>query len=148
MMKPRRLGPKTTCHNEICIKHPGWSQNCFKAFNDISKNNFVKNSIKNNLFKKLFLNSIFYNFKFLFDSNLGILYPTKLISYKNILFLLNNNFIYGFKFERKFYLINQFRDLKSINYLTNAKLLTVNFNSFSKIFSRILESKFSEESRI
>ena len=58
------------------------SKNNLPFLQENSKNNFVKNSIKNNLFKKLFLNSIFYNFKFLFDSNLGILYPTKLISYK------------------------------------------------------------------
>ena len=124
------------------------SKNYLPILQENLKNYFVKNSIKNNLFKKLFLNSIFYNFKFLFTSNLGIIYPMKLNSYKNIFFLLKNNFIYGLKFEGKFYLINQFRNLKSINYLTNFKLLTLNFNSVSKIFSKILKSKFYEESRI
>lgn len=124
------------------------SKNHLPVLQENSKNYFVKNSIKNKLLNKLFNNSIFYKFKVLFSSNLGIIYSKKLNSYKNILFLLKNNFIYGLKFEGKIYLINQFSNLKSVNYLTNLKLLTVNLNSVSKILTRVLKSKFYEESRI
>lgn len=106
-----------------------------------SKNLIIKKSISKNISNIIILDSLLQSFSYVLSTKVGVIFK-KCTNPTNLKQILNNNYIFGLKFENKFYIIDQLYKIKSLNYFIGIKLYLLKFNSLLNIFPKLIRSNF------
>lgn len=102
------------------------------------KQNFIKRAVRNKLLKIILLDSLLSSFLNVISAKIGLI-PRKRIDLVNFKNILNNNVLFGLKFENKFYLKDQLYSITSLNYIIIIKLYNFKFNSLLNVFFKLLK---------
>ena len=105
-----------------------------------SKQKFVKRAIRNKLLKIILLDSLISSFLNVLSAKIGFI-SKKHINLVNFKTVLNNNVLFGLKFENKFYLRDQLYSIISLNYIIIAKLFNFKLYSLLNVFFKLLKKK-------
>ena len=86
------------------------------------------------------LDSLLSSFLNVISAKIGLI-PRKRINLVNFKNILNNNVLFGLKFENKFYLKDHLYSITSLNYIIIIKLYNFKFNSLLNVFFKLLKKK-------
>lgn len=106
--------------------------------NKISNSQVLKNinlfKISNKILKRLFINSIYFNYRFLINNFIMLAVPS-ILNLKELIKANDKVVLLGLKFQKKFYTKRQLQNIVTVNFTDSMKLLMNELKFSIKFFS-------------